>query len=105
VETNLLPKEKAAILMVALGREVSSKIYKHLSEEEIEQLTLSITGLRAFDKDTRDAVVGEFYDLCVAQRYISEGGIDYARSVLEKAYGPEAARMLMEKIEAARPQA
>ena len=67
---NLMPKEKAAILMVALGKDFSSKIYKHLTDDEIEQLTLSITGLRAFDKETRDEVISEFYDLCVTQKYI-----------------------------------
>ncbi|WP_082989383.1 flagellar motor switch protein FliG [Christensenella intestinihominis] len=98
---NLLPKEKAAILMVVLGKDISSKIYKHLTEDEIEQLTLGITGLRSFDKETRDAVVGEFYDLCVAQKYISEGGIDYARDVLVKAVGDDKADELIGKLSAA----
>ncbi len=88
---NLMPKEKAAILMVALGKDFSSKIYKHLTDDEIEQLTLSITGLRAFDQETRDEVISEFYDLCVTQKYISEGGIDYARDVLVKAVGGDRA--------------
>ncbi len=98
---NLTPKEKAAILMVALGKTVSSKLYKHLTDEEIEQLTLSITGLRAFDKDTRDFVINEFYELCVAQRYISEGGIGYARDVLVSAMGDERADELIGKLSAA----
>lgn len=98
---NLLPKEKAAILMVALGKDASSKIYQHLNDDEIEQLTLGITGLRSFDKETRDAVVNEFYDLCVAQKYISEGGIDYAREVLVDAVGNERANELIGKLSAA----
>lgn len=98
---NLMPKEKAAILMVALGKDFSSKIYKHLTDDEIEQLTLSITGLRAFDKETRDEVISEFYDLCVTQKYISEGGIDYARDVLVKAVGGDRADELIGKLSAA----
>lgn len=98
---NLLPKEKAAILMVALGKDASSKIYKHLNDDEIEQLTLGITGLRSFDKETRDSVVHEFYGLCVAQKYISEGGIDYARDVLVDAVGNEKADELIGKLSAA----
>lgn len=98
---NLLPKEKAAILMVALGKDISSKIYMHLNDDEIEQLTLSITGLRSFDKETRDMVIAEFYDLCVAQRYISEGGIDYARDILVKAVGDDRADELIGKLSAA----
>lgn len=96
----ITPKEKAAILMVALGKEASSKIYKHLSEEEVEQLTLSITALQSFDQATRDAVVDEFYDLCVTQKYISEGGIDYARDVLVDAMGNEKADELIARLSA-----
>ncbi len=100
--SNLLStKEKAAILMVALGKDISAKIYKYLNEDEIEQLTLDITGLSSFDKDTRDDVISEFYDLCVAQRYISEGGIDYARDVLVNAVGGEKADELIGKLSAA----
>lgn len=96
----LTPKEKAAILMVALGPEVSSKVYQHLADDEIEQLTLSITALQSFDKETRDAVVEEFYDLCVTQRYISEGGIDYARDILVSAMGDEKADELIARLSA-----
>ncbi len=94
-------KEKAAILMVALGKNVSAKIYKHLTDDEIEQLTLGITGLSSFDKETRDDVVNEFYDLCVTQKYISEGGIDYARDLLVSAVGDEKADELIGKLSAA----
>lgn len=98
---NLSPKEKASILMVALGKNVSAKIYKHLSEDEIEQLTLGITGLSSFNKETRDEVINEFYDLCVTQKYISEGGIDYARDILVSAVGDEKADELIGKLSAA----
>ncbi len=93
-------KEKAAILMVALGRESSAKIYEHLSEDEVEQLTLGITGLRSFDSEIKDAVLEEFRDICLAQNFIEEGGIDYARDVLVKAMGEDRADALIGKLSA-----
>jgi len=94
----LTSKEKAAVLMVALGKDYSSKLYKFLTEEEIEQLTLGITGLRTFDKETRDEVLEEFFDICVAQKYISEGGIDYARDILVNAVGEDRADEMIGRL-------
>lgn len=90
--------EKAAILLIALGKESSTKIFQHLREEEIEQLTVDITNLRSVDADTRDTIINEFYELCLAQDYISDGGIDYARQLLEEALGDEKAYELIGKI-------
>jgi flagellar motor switch protein FliG len=84
-------KEKAAILMITIGKEAAAKIYKHLSEEEIEQLTLSITSVRRVEPEMKDVITQEFIQMCVAQKYISEGGIDYAREILDKAFGAESA--------------
>lgn len=90
--------EKAAILLIALGKESSAKVFKYLKEEEIEQLTVDITNLRSVDAETRDTVINEFYELCLAQNYISEGGIDYARQLLEDALGDDRAYELIGKI-------
>ncbi|MCX7715738.1 MAG: flagellar motor switch protein FliG [Clostridia bacterium] len=90
--------EKAAILLIALGKNYSAKIFKYLREEEIEQLTLDITNLRSVDAEMREAVINEFYELCLAQNYISEGGIEYARQLLEDAFGNERAYELIGKI-------
>jgi len=94
----LTPKEKAAILLICLGRDYSAQIYRHLSEEEIEQLTLTITSIRRVDTDTKESVVNEFYEICMAQQYISEGGIEYARQLLDKALGQQKAIELISKL-------
>jgi len=91
-------KEKAAILMITIGKESAAKIYKHLTEEEIEQLTLSITSTRRVEPDMKEAITDEFIQMCVAQKYISEGGIDYAREVLDKAFGSESANSLIMRL-------
>ncbi len=94
----LTGKEKAAILLIALGRDYSAKIFKFLRDDEIEQITLDITNVRRVDSDTKESVLAEFYDSCLAQNYISEGGIDYAREVLEEAIGPERALELISRL-------
>lgn len=96
----LSSKDKAAILMIALGKEHSANIYRHLSEEEIEQLTLSITGLGSFDSELKNSVLSEFHEMCVAQKYISEGGVEAARDILVKAYGADHADELIGRLSA-----
>ncbi len=92
--------QKTAILMIALGPERSSKIFKHLKEEEIEQLTLEIANTRSVSQGAKDGVMDEFYQLCLAQQYIAEGGIGYAKDLLEKALGAEKAMEVIGKLTA-----
>lgn len=91
-------KEKAAILMITIGKEYAAKIYKCLTEEEIEQMTLSITSMRRVEPEVKDAIAQEFIQMCIAQKYISEGGIDYARDILDKAFGSESANDLIMRL-------
>ena len=77
--------EKAATLLIALGPEKSAQIFKHLKEEEIEQLTLEIANTSSVSPQTKEKVLNEFYEICLAQQYIAEGGIGYAKELLEKA--------------------
>ena len=94
----LAPKEKAAILLISLGKEYSAELYKHMSEEEISDMTLSITTTRRVEPDVREEIVNEFYEMCLAQKFITEGGIDYAREILEKAVGPERAEEMIRRL-------
>ena len=90
--------QKAAILLIALGPEKSATIFKHLKEDEIEELTLEIANTRSVDPQTKEAVLNEFYQVCLAQQYIAEGGIGYAKELLEKALGSEAALQVIGKL-------
>lgn len=96
----LTGKQKAAILLISLGPELSSQIFKYLQEEEIEQLTLEIANIRKVPPEKRDEVYQEFYQMCVANEYISQGGIDYARELLEKALGPQKASEIIGRLTA-----
>ena len=92
--------QKAAILLIALGPDKSSNVFKHLKEDEIEQLTLEIANTRSVSPAMKDAVLDEFYEVCLAQQYIAEGGIGYAKDLLEKALGSERAKDVIEKLTA-----
>ena len=91
-------KEKAAMLLITLGPEKSAKIFKHLKEDEIETLTLEIANTTSVLPDVKEQVLEEFYQICIAQQYITEGGINYAKSVLEKALGESKAVEIIQKL-------
>ncbi|NMB00018.1 MAG: flagellar motor switch protein FliG [Firmicutes bacterium] len=93
-------KEKAAVLLVSLGPELSASVFKHLKENEIEDLTLEIASLKRIQPDIRDAVVEEFHDLMMAREYLEHGGIEYARELLEKALGSSKAEDIIKRLTA-----
>ncbi|NLM40774.1 MAG: flagellar motor switch protein FliG [Firmicutes bacterium] len=93
-------KEKAAVLLVSLGPEISASIFKHLKEQEIEDLALAIAGLKRVQPELRDEVLEEFHDLVMAREYLEQGGIDYARELLEKALGRDRAEDIIKRLTA-----
>lgn len=92
--------QKAAILLITLGPEMASAIFQHLKEDEIEELTLEIANTRSVDPQTKEDVLNEFYQVCLAQQYIAEGGIGYAKELLEKALGEDRAQGVIAKLTA-----
>jgi flagellar motor switch protein FliG len=98
--TDITGVQKAAVLLISLGPERSASIFKHLKEEEIEALTLEIANTRSISPATKDQVMDEFYEICLAQQYIAEGGISYAKELLEKALGVDKARDVIGKLTA-----
>ncbi|MCI6630278.1 MAG: flagellar motor switch protein FliG [Lachnospiraceae bacterium] len=92
--------QKAAILLITLGPERSSTIFKHLKEDEIEELTLEIANTRSITPQMKEEVLEEFYQICLAKQYIEEGGIAYAKELLEKTFGAEMARDVIGKLTA-----
>lgn len=92
------PIEKAAAVIVSLGVENASKIYHHLKEEEVEQISLEVSKLRKMPPEELKAVMDDFYGLCLTKKVMAEGGIDYAKEILEKAFGSQQANSYMSKI-------
>lgn len=89
---------RAAAVIVALGSAQASEVYKHLSEEEIERLTVEVARLNKLSAEDMQEIVDDFYGLCTTQKVISEGGVIYAKNILEKAFGPQQASSLMERV-------
>ena len=94
----LTGRQKAAIFLVTLGSEISAEIFKHLKEDEIEQLTFEIARLESIEAEDRDQVLMEFQELMMAQDFISTGGIDYARELLEKSLGSQKAVDIINRL-------
>jgi flagellar motor switch protein FliG len=100
-ERDLTGKQKAAILLIALGPDVSASIYKYLTEEEIEKLTLEISSIKKVDSAKKEEIIEEFHELALAQDYISQGGIGYAKMLLEKALGEDRASVIINRLTSA----
>lgn len=92
--------QKAAILLISLGPEKSAMIFQHLKEEEIEELTLEIANTRSVTPQIKESIISEFYEICLAQQYIAEGGIGYAKELLEKALGSDKAVEVLNRLTA-----
>ena len=94
----LTGKQKAAIFLVTLGPEVSSNIFRHLKEDEIEQLTFEIARIDKVDAQDKEKVLSEFQEMIMAQDFITQGGMDYAREVLDKALGSQKASDIINRL-------
>jgi flagellar motor switch protein FliG len=97
-KTQYTGKQKAAIFLITLGPEVAAEIFKHLREDEIETLTFEMAKLDKITPEDKEAVLLEFNELMMAQEFITTGGIDYAREVLEKALGTQKAIDIINRL-------
>ncbi|MGD6793720.1 flagellar motor switch protein FliG [Metabacillus indicus] len=94
----LTGKQKAALLLISLGPDAAASVYKHLSEEEIEKLTLEISSVRNVDSQNKEGIIEEFHQIAMAQEFISQGGISYAKQILEKALGEDRASSIIHRL-------
>lgn len=97
-EVNISGVQRAATVIAAMGAENAASVYKFLSDEDIERLTLEVSKLAYIDITTADHILTEFYELCLTQKVITEGGVTYARDILQKAFGDASAQQLMDKV-------
>lgn len=90
--------KKAAILMVLLGDEAASEIYRYLSKDEVQKLTEEITELPAISPEVAAAILEEYYQLMVTQSYLAQGGTEYATKLLVSAFGEKDAKELLDQV-------
>lgn len=92
---------KVAAFIVAIGEETAAEVYKHLSDEEVEKISIEISRIESLSSDDIKIIMDEFYELFIAQKVVAEGGSEYSMSVLMNAFGKDKAKMLMERIQSA----
>lgn len=97
---SLSGRQKAANFLIFLGPEKSAQLFKYMNDEEIEQITLEIANVRTVANDNMDDIYREFFEMCLASQYIGQGGISYAKEVLERAYGSEKTVEIISRISA-----
>ena len=97
-ELNLTTAQKAATVIVALGTDKASRIYQYMNPDELEQLTIEVAKLGYIAPEQTEMVLEDFYQMCLANKAITEGGLEYARSVLQKAFGNQEAEQLLNKV-------
>ena len=90
--------QKAAAVIIALGVDKASLLYQHMEAEEIEQVTLEVAKLGFLDASLTEEVLNEYYQMCMTNKAVTEGGLEYARTVLQKAFGEQAAASLLDKV-------
>ncbi len=95
--TKLTPQQRAAAVIVSLGVDKASRIYKYLSPDDVEQLTIEIAKLGYVSVEDTEDVLDDFYKMCLTQKVVTEGGMEYARTVLESAFDEQTANTLLEK--------
>src|SRR5690625_5212164 len=93
-------RQKAAIFLIAIGPDLSANVFRHLREDEIEQLTFEIATLRNVEPDEKEKVLEEFANMALAQNYMSVGGIEYAETLLREALGDDKAVEIIQRLTA-----
>jgi flagellar motor switch protein FliG len=89
---------KAAILLVSLGEEASAELLRQLEEDEVQEIGREIARLNSITAEQAEGVLEEFHQMSLAHDYVLKGGIDYARKILNTAYGPEAAKKVLDRL-------
>jgi flagellar motor switch protein FliG len=97
----LTNREKAAIVLIALGKDVSAQVMRYLPEAEIEKLSTEIARMQNVNPKTEMEVLKEYYSMIQASEYVNEGGLDFARDVLEASVGKNRAESILKKIQEA----
>ncbi|WP_304507335.1 flagellar motor switch protein FliG [Anaerotignum sp.] len=98
-ENVITPEQKAAAVVISLGAEKAAQVYKYLTEEEIQRITIEVAKLGFLPSEVTEGILDEFYKNCMLHKVVTEGGMEYAKSVLEKAFGEDVASNLLGKVE------
>jgi flagellar motor switch protein FliG len=90
--------QKAAALLTSVGEAASAQILRHLNEDEIQRVTEHVATLNHLSSTDAESVIEEYHQMLLAQQYVVKGGLDYARNMLQNAFGPETAMRLLDRL-------
>src|SRR5690349_20792325 len=97
-EETLSGLRKAAMLLVVLGEQASADILQHLSEEDVQNVSREVARITAISAEQAEAVLNEFHHISTAGDYVARGGMEYARKLLQRAFNPELAKRLLDRL-------
>lgn len=89
---------KAAMLLIVLGEQSSSEVLQHLTEEDVQLVSREVTRITSISSEQAEIVLNEFHQISTAGAYVARGGIDYARKLLTRAFSPEMAKRLLDRL-------
>ena len=89
---------KAAILMVALGDQLSAEVIRHLDEDEVEMIGREVARIHSLDPNVAEKILEEYHQMTLAHDYVLKGGVDFARKILLNAFGPEQAKKMLDRL-------
>lgn len=98
IVSEMTPRRKAAVILTVLGPELAAGVVRHLTDDQVEVLSLEVARMEKIGHEQRAQIIEEFHQIAQAQDFIAEGGIDNARKVLEAAFGEERAAGMVRKV-------
>ncbi len=90
--------EKAAILMIQLGEDTTTTLFSHMEVDVVTEISRFIATVRNIDKQVATAVLEEFYAIMQSNQFIRSGGMEYAKEILYRTFGPETAQKILDKL-------
>jgi len=98
-ETETMPSlRKAAMLLIILGEDSAADILQHFSEEEVQRTSREVAKITAISSEQAEAILNEFHHLATAGEYVARGGVDYARKMLMRAFNPDTAKRMLDRL-------
>src|SRR6476659_855617 len=89
---------KAAMLLIVLGEQTSAELLQQLSEEEVQKVSREVAKITAISGEQAESILNEFHHISTAGDYVARGGIEYARKLLQRAFSPETAKRLLDRL-------
>src|SRR5438270_1763559 len=92
------PLRKAAMLLIILGEQTSAELLQHLSEDDVQKVSREVAKITAISGDEAEGILNEFHHISTASEYVARGGMEYARKLLQRAFNPETAKLLLDRL-------